>query len=188
MVPWVQIDGPGSLVDEVLPGGPDRSENGLGDIVLSTSYLFFPAQKGGAFFEVTGKVKLPTADEEKGLGSGETDYTVQGDLYKPVGTGTTLFGGIGYRWRGDSDTFELEDGALANLGLSHKFSDTTSGGVMVNYRQSASLTGDDPLEISPFVSFKNASKDWSVNLYGTVGLSDASPDAGVGISRKRSIR
>jgi hypothetical protein len=188
VVPWVQIDGPGSLVDEVLPGGLDAKENGLGDVVLSISYLFFPKEKGGAFYELTGKVKLPTADEEKGLGSGETDYTVQADVFKPVGDRTTLFAGAGYRVRGDSDFFELEDGWLANVGVSHKLSDATSTGLMVNYRQAASLTGDDPLEVTPFVSWKTASKDWSVNLYATFGLSDASPDNGVGISFKRSMR
>jgi len=189
MVPWVQIDGPGSLIadGEVIGTGLPAEESGMGDVVVSASYLFYPSTKGNPFFELTGKVKLGTADEEKGLGSGETDYTAQIDVYQPVGDGGTLFLTAGYRWRGSPDAFELNDGMIGSVGASFKLSDATSAGLVFDYREAATDTGDDPMQITPFISWKSAN-DWGVQLYGSVGLSDGSPDTGVGIQLKRTFK
>ena len=181
----MQIDGPGNGED--LGTGISAEESGMGDVSLSASYLFFPSTKGNPFFELTGKVKLGTADETKGLGSGEADYTAQVDIYQPVGDGGTLFLTAGYRWRGSPDAYELNDGMIGSLGASFKLTVATSAGLVFDYRQAATDTGDDPMQITPFISWKSAD-DWGVQLYGSVGLSDGSPDSGVGIQLKRTFK
>ena len=113
-----------------------------------------------------------TADEEKGLGTGETDYTAQVDVFQPVGEGHILFLTAGYRWRGSPDAYELNDGMIGSVGASFKVSDQTSAGLVFDWREAATETGDDPMQLTPFISWK-AADDWGVQLYGSAGFSDA---------------
>ncbi|MFO1435526.1 MAG: hypothetical protein U1F34_03880 [Gammaproteobacteria bacterium] len=91
-VPWLQITGPNSVagggdsITVVNPGSRSTTrttESGLGDVVGSLSYLF---TLGGQLpdLQVTGKIKFPTADENKGLGTGSYDYTILGELFQDV--------------------------------------------------------------------------------------------------------
>lgn len=181
---WLSIDGPGSLIaDGEVVAGANTSESGVGDTNVSVAYLIYPWFEGGPFFELTGKIKVPTADETKGLGTGEVDYTGMVSIYQVI-SDLTLFADAGYRVRGSSDLYELEDGFVGSVGASLKFSPEVSAGLMYNYRQAATATGDDPMDVMPYITFK-PSEFWSINAYGTFGLSDSSPDSGVGISLKR---
>lgn len=191
-VPYIRIEGPGNVVGGtdggivVGPGGGGKtSQSGLGDIVVSGSYLFYPLSEGMPFMELTGKVKIPTADEDKGLGTGKVDYTIQGDLYQPFGA-FTIFGGIGYRVRGEPAGFNLGNSFLASVGGAYKVSDIWSGGLMFDYREAATKTSDDRLELTPYVAIK-PSTEWTLSLYASFGMSDASADTGGGLSVRRNF-
>jgi hypothetical protein len=192
-VPYIAIEGPGAVV-----GGEDggvvvkskgtakttvATESGLGDVVLQGTYNLYPADPHGLFLELSGKVKLPTADESKGLGTGQADYTAQLDAFFSRGP-FTPFGMVGYRFRGSSTVLPLKDGVVASAGLSARASNILSAGVSYDYRQAATATTSAVSEVSPFVIFKPA-KPWSIDFYGTIGFSTASPDAGGGLQLKR---
>ncbi len=49
-------------------------ESGIGDLGIGAKWQFLESSAMGARHALVPSVKLPTADEEKGLGSGETDY------------------------------------------------------------------------------------------------------------------
>ena len=129
--------------------------------------------------DLTGTVKLPTADEDKGLGTGETDYGVALDMYRAVG-GTMVFGGAGYTVLGDNEYIALDNVANANLGFSRNVGGG-SAGVMYDWRQAASDTADDRSELTGFYSMRTGGRD-KVQVYATAGLSDGSPDWGAGVS------
>src|SRR5690606_24082214 len=83
-VPYVHIDGPGAVVAGdgggvvVGPGtGVSTSASGLGDVVGAVSYLIRPSSPYIPFIELAARVKAPTANEDKGLGTGEFDTTLQ---------------------------------------------------------------------------------------------------------------
>lgn len=185
-IPWLEVEGGSLIADgEVVPGATG-SASGLGDINLSVAYLFYPKTKEGAFFEVAGKVKVPTADEADGLGTGETDYTATFSVFQPVDQ-ALLFADLGYRVRGSSDLYDFQDGFIASAGLSWKFTDRVTGGVMYSFRESATGTSDDPADVMPYVTLKSRG-GWSLNAYGTFGQSDSSPDNGFGISLKQKFK
>lgn len=186
-VPYISIKGPGGVI-----GGPDgpivigpggaggtSTESGLGDVVVRATYTFVPSTSDGAYFEVTGKVKIPTANENKGLGTGEADYFVQGDIFKTIGN-LTPFATIGYRIAGDPAGFDLNNTFYGSLGLGYKLSPQTSIGAIVDYREKTSDLSEKRLEAVPYAVFK-LGKSASLNLYGVVGFSDGSPDAGGGL-------
>ena len=186
-VPYIRIDGPGDVVggaDSGLIVGRDAvgrsDEGGLGDIVASLSYAFFPERPSLPLVELTGRIKLPTADEDDGLGTGKADYSLQVDVAKQWGDLST-FGTLGYRVLGDPSGLELEDGLLGSLGFSYRLSGRISTGVAYDIRQASVSGTDDAQELVPFASYR-----WSESIrlgaYGVFGLSESSPDTGLGFS------
>jgi hypothetical protein len=197
-VPWVQIDGAGTVVGAgdggvVIgnprqnpgggPGGSDdelmaTTESGLGDIWLSATYAVEAVPSDLFYLDLGAKVKLPTADEAKNLGTGETDYTLQADLFKPVGNATPFLT-LAYKIKGESSDFELDDVMFVSVGSDFTVSPNTHVGLSLDFQESATSTSDDSLELFGYVS-QSLSSNWSFMLYGYSGLEDGSPDYGVG--------
>ena len=106
-VPYLSVRAPSGTViidpgGEPLPGsGARTTESGLGDIIGSvTLYDVINNRDLGIALDITGKIEFGTADENKGLGTGEHDYSVQADFYKFFGQ-LTLLGSAGYEVPGD---------------------------------------------------------------------------------------
>ena len=83
-VPFIRITGPGYVTGaEADPAGSGdtatTTESGMGDILTSASYTLIPYQIEKLSIDLTAKIKLPTADESRGLGTGEIDYYLQAD-------------------------------------------------------------------------------------------------------------
>jgi len=153
------------------------SASGIGDLRLSATYAFDTGMPLG--IDLTGNVKIPTADEDKGLGTGATDYGLALDLYRDF-DGTMLFGGVGYQILGETDYVATNDVFGANLGVTHALAVGTIG-MAYDWREAASETADDRSELTGFYTLKmdDATK-WQ--FYATKGLSDGSPDWGGGIT------
>lgn len=191
-VPYISVRAPEGTVFDTggspVPGsGEMTTESGLGDIIAgATIYDVVTNERLGLAVDLTGKIKFGTADEDKGLGTGENDYTVQADAFKFIDE-LTLVGSLGYTLRGDPDDVDLDDVLLASFGGTYNFSPDVRGGLFFDYRESA-ISGDDNIrEFSGFVS-RRVSDDWRVQVYALAGLSDSSPDLGGGIRVKRMVR
>jgi hypothetical protein len=185
VVPYVRITGPGNVVgagaDRVtLPGAPAarRTESGLGDIVASAFYNVMNERTGAFGLDLGAKVKLGTADETKGLGTGENDYSLQADVFKPLGS-LTAFGSLGHRWYGDPPGVDLRNVFYASVGASYRQSADTSFGLAYDFRPSITSTGGRISEATAFVSHR-ISRDVKLQLYGIKGFSTGSPDFGLG--------
>ncbi len=182
-VPYLRIKGPGVVVGGGGGGVQQTSrtivttESGLGDVVGSLTYTidFEPYE---TYVDLTGKVKFPTADEDEGLGTGETDYTASVDVTKMIGD-AYVFGGVGRKFVGESQRFELDDIWMANFGGGYQITPKTGIGASYDFRQ-ASGSGENPSEATAFVSYK-LTDHVNVQAYGVVGFSDGSPDSGVGL-------
>jgi len=190
-VPWLRVTGPANVIGAgadrvVVPGASTgrRTESGLGDIVLSGFYNLMDERKGGLGLDVGAKVKLPTADDTKGLGTGELDYAAQLDFFRPFDTTTTLFGSIGYRVYGDPAGITLKDVFYASIGASYRMSQQQSVGVAYDYRPAIVNGGGKVSEATLFFS-NRLSPEWKLQLYGVIGFADASPDAGIGALLER---
>ena len=197
-VPWMRVDGDANVVpglgsiENTNPRGRGRGNNapnpdptapttgttsGIGDLRLSATYAI-PVE-GNWGVDLTGNVKLATADEDKGLGTGANDYGAAVDVFRDF-DGTTVFGGVSYTVLGDSDYIDVDSVAGANAGVSRKLG-SNSLGVMYDWRQAASDGADDRSEITGFFSVP-AGDSGKVQLYASKGLSDGSPDWGAGVN------
>jgi hypothetical protein len=184
-VPYLEIEGPGD------PSAPDRPLDasriaGMGDATLSFTYLL-DAHEGLnlSFLEVTGKIKVPTSRRPKGLGTGAPDYSIQADAFRSFGSWTP-FGMLGYRWRGETELVQPRDGWLAAAGLEYEAREWLTLGAAFDYREEAFAGAGDERELSPFLVLR-PSDGWSVSLFGLIGLSDGSPDAGGGMDVSRTF-
>ena len=184
-VPYIRIDGPGNVVgagtDRVTLSGASagrRSESGLGDIVLGAFYSVLSEQRAAVGLDVGAKLKLGTADEKKGLGTGKEDWSVQADLFKPLGA-LTLFGSLGYRWYGDPAGVDLDNVLYWALGGAYRLSADASAGLAYDYRPAITRGGGEISEITGFVT-KRLSREWKLQPYLVLGFGKASPDWGAG--------
>jgi hypothetical protein len=180
-LPYLRISGPAYVVPDLGQVGGLRpvstTESGLGDLVLSGSYAL-PTAANRPAFDLTAKVKLGTADEARGLGTGENDVYVQGDVYQVYGD-IAPFATLGYRFLGDPSGFRLKDGFYASAGVSYRWSEPTRVGAILDWRQRAVSGGDAAMELTAFVTHR-VDERWRVQVYAVKGFSDASPDAGLG--------
>ena len=117
-VPYLSVRAPlGTTLGpygEPLPGsGEITTESGLGDVTASlTLFDAFYSPDLAFAIDLTGAVKFGTADVDKGLGTGEQDFTIRADLYKFFEQ-FTLLTSLGYKLRGDPAGIDLDDEPFA---------------------------------------------------------------------------
>lgn len=193
-VPYVRIRAPsgGNLVGVDALGRPiydgagtKTSQEGLGDVVASYSHSLFARPVNGFLLDLSGKVKLGTADVGKGLGTGENDYTVLADVYYLAGAWTP-FATVSYRFTGDPAGRDLKNVWGGTLGLGYKQSADNSLGLMWDSRQASSAT---------VVASNEATAYWvrkfgggmKLQAYAVKGFSDGSADWGLGAMFSKSF-
>ena len=182
-VPYVSITGPGNISPGIgkFKGSTTTrksTESGLGDIVAAATYNLYNGNNGGPAIDITGKVKFGTADDKKGLGTGENDYIGQVDLYQSFGDFTAL-GSIGYRVYGDTNSAQLDNVFFGSIGGSYKVARSTSTGVIYDYRPAITSNGSVISEATAFVNHK-ISDHWKAQGYLVKGFANGSPDYSVG--------
>lgn len=155
-------------------------ESGLGDVAASITYSAIANEDIGLYLDITVRVKFGTADEDKGLGSGENDYGLHVDIDKDVGN-FTLSLGAGYTFIGSPSGFDYRDVVSASTGVSYRFSDAFSVNTFVSYRQAVRAGAPNQLDVAPGLSYRLTDTQ-RMNAYLLFGLDDGSPDVGAGIA------
>jgi len=183
-IPYLRVTGEGDVIPGIGKTNRGRrgetTESGIGDTVLAATYsaLTEPQSKFG--LDLTGKLKLPTGDENRGLGTGSVDETLQAELYKSIDR-FTVFGTFGYTFFGHSDVVELQNAAHAEVGASTRVNPTDSVGASLYGRQAVVEGGEPQRELTVFWN-RRVAKAQRLQAYFLVGLADGSPDVGIGAS------
>jgi hypothetical protein len=181
-IPWLTIKGPAAITGT---GGAARptaaSESGLGDILTSATYQF--GEVGPVNLAFTGRIKFPTADETKGLGTGETDFYGQFDFYRTYGD-FTPFASVGYRVLGDSAIYQLHDGVYASAGAHFRISSATVWTAAFNWGRPI-INGGDPSTDLTLAITHDLDARWQLSGYALKGFTDASPNYGAGLQINR---
>jgi len=183
-VPYLRVTGQGDVIPGVGRTGRgqrgETTESGIGDTVLAATYgvLYEPQSKFG--LDLTAKLKLPTGDENRGLGTGSVDETLQAELYKSIDR-FTVFGTFGYTFFGRSDVVELKNAAHAEVGASTRLNATDSVGASL-YGRERVVEGGSPQRELTFFWNRRVAKAQRLQAYFLLGLADGSPDVGLGVS------
>lgn len=181
-IPYVYVKGPGSVVPGdggAIPGGPAgpvASADGIGDLSLSAGYSI--PLGSSTFFDLTGRVKVPTASESKNLGTGTTDVTAEAGVTRVFAPFSANLRG-GRRFNGSSARFPLRDVWQAGAGLYYQAGDLTLG-ADYDWREASLPTASDRSELTGSLTYKLTP---AVRLqgYGYTGFTNGSPDLGGGL-------
>jgi hypothetical protein len=105
-VPFISIrsDQPVTFTGgEIVPGNPGGkggsgavTESGLGDVIAQDEYDLLQGGAWKPWVSALAWVKIPTADDRRGLGTGEFDYGPGAALTQPIGGGLSLMADARY--------------------------------------------------------------------------------------------
>lgn len=186
-LPWMRIEGASNVIGGG-DGGPiivdpdgvtEVTREGWGDLSLGAAYTLPSSMTGAWEVDLSGRVKLPTSDEDEGLSTGETDYSVGAEASYPLGAWTPFFG-VGYRMPGDPEGIDLDNSFSASVGTSYTLTERSVLIFSYDYAQATSDAVEDAHELFAGYSGPVAGRvNWTI--YGIAGLSDGSPDAEGGV-------
>jgi outer membrane protein OmpA-like peptidoglycan-associated protein len=106
-----------------LPFAGTNAENphwqvGFGDIKVGAKYKLLDDYRSDQVgLAVKAYVKLPTADEQKGLGTGKTSYGADLILSKSLNRAADIHASIGYEINSDPDNLKIGDAFKWGVGL-----------------------------------------------------------------------
>jgi len=185
-VPWISITGPGSVIDGTAVGAPrpERTESGLGDILGNIAWTR-RVHPSGTALELSGMIKLPTADEDRFMGTGKTDYTLQAMVIQPAGRAYFTASG-GRRFNGEGERFPMNDAWKATLGAGYRITDETALGAIWDWRAAQTAQGEAMSMASAYASHKLPG-GWSAQAYAATGFTDGAPDLAVGFQISKSL-
>ncbi|ASK89007.1 DUF3187 family protein [Sphingorhabdus sp. SMR4y] len=155
---------------------------GIGDLSLNAAYQL---PVSGVNATVGASVKLPTASQEKGLGTGQVDYGVSGQLSKKMGA-VVPFVGAGYTIVGEPDEFETRNRLSGTAGSHVLLGESSALTASYSYEQSATTGIGDSQSLNMGFG-TNLTRSVRIGVDGAVGLSDAAPDTRVGLKLRVGI-
>lgn len=98
-----------------------------------TFYDVFYDRQLDLVVDITARIKFATADEDKGLGTGKHDYSIQTNIYHYFEQ-FYLAESIGYKVRGDLSDLDLNNSWFASVAGNYKFTAQTRAGIGYDYR------------------------------------------------------
>lgn len=168
--------------DGVAIPGTGGTQEGFGDIVLAAGATLWSTRD--LSIDGVAKLKLPTADPGKELGTGKTDWSMQVDGVQRVGP-VSVLATVGWKKYGDPDGVDFRNPLFASLGFSWRLSAVTSVGLYHDWRERLRPRGSEVSEATAYVTVR-LDPAWKLQLYGVKGFSDASPDFGAGLMVSRT--
>ena len=177
-IPYLRITGPSTILT-AQNQAPIVDTDGFGDITSRGAYTLLPVAAWMPYIDLIGRVKYPTANHAKGLGTGKFDFGFESEAAWSLDR-FTPFVSVGYRFLGSPSGTNLRDVVLASAGSFYRLIDPLWLGLFLDFRDAASATNGTRLELVPFVSWR-LDEHWSVDGYASAGLAKGSPDAGVGL-------
>ena len=161
-------------------GSSGSSVSGLGDIILRLGAVALAEDAQLPQLRPSLVVKCPTADAAAGLGTGEFDVGLGIEASKWFGN-WQLIGESFYTYQGKAAGFDLKDYFSYTAAVGHQLTDTLKPMLLLKGATAPSAASGDLLEA-------RARLIWSLNgttsldLYGSRGITGASPDYGGGLS------
>jgi long-subunit fatty acid transport protein len=160
--------------------GSSSDVAGLGDIILRLGVIAL--SEGTAFPQIRPSlfVKFPSANKSDGLGTGEFDAGVGFELTKWFGEVHLTGEGL-YTYQGKADGFGLKNYFSYTGGIGYQLTENIEPMVMVNGATAPSDYSSELLELRARLIWSLTHKI-SLDLYGSKGLADSSPEYGGGIA------
>ncbi len=163
---YLQLSGPYADVG----GRAERAVAGLGDTYFTTGWRTWGAQR---LWQWRTKLKFPTADQKKGLGSGGVDGEVAALVYQRASTAWLHLEG-GRRFRQDPADLGLRDNWRLASGVFYPLTDSLKGGLQYGWRQATTTEAEPARQLTVYLS-RHLSRGQKLTLYTVRGFTEATP-------------
>lgn len=184
-VPYISLEGPGTLVAGTVAGNNGtarRSEQGLGDMVATyTADIVGGVQTKGFALSATGLVKIASGNEDRGLGTGKTDYGIQTDLAYRFNNGFGLTAVLGRQYYGDTPELPLLNGNYGIVGVNFPLGKSLYVNLTTSQRDEL-LAGTEKRKERAISAVYALNTSAALQFGYTKGRSTASPDDVVSVS------
>ncbi len=165
--------------------GGDASESGLSDTLISGKYRFLDETTDSVGIAVSCGVKVATADEDKGLGSGEMDFGLNAILSKVFGDTTGTFN-LGYTVLGEPEGASYDNIVSYGAEVVHPVGVDSEIGIAI----AGKTAPVDALDNSLIASI-GAKKDVNgMEVFGSIGKGfndDDDPDYAIQIGVRKEL-
>jgi hypothetical protein len=158
--------------------GASSSRGGLGDVSVTLGYSLPLGE--ATFFDLSSRVKLPTASTAKRLGTGKVDVTFGGNLVQEFGD-LSLSAGARYRLLGKPAGSTLRNTWGAGAGMSYRLPGGTIVGADYDWRESARIGRGSSSEVTGWVNF-GLTRKVRMQLFASTGLNERSTNFAGGLS------
>ncbi len=154
------------------------TETGIGDTLLQGRYYVLDERGLLPTVALTARVKFPTADASRGLGTGEFDEKFGVQLSKNLSSQWVGFADVGYTFVGSPPGVALRNQWNYDIGLGYAVTPNLLGSVYYEY-WTAVVSGLQPPQDLYFDLSYKATQMFRLNAGFLVGLSAGAPDYGV---------
>ncbi|MBU2743269.1 hypothetical protein HAQ01_07075 [Acidithiobacillus thiooxidans] len=188
-VPYLSVSGlpngaslsGGSVVSRKGASTQTHSASGIGDVWLSAHYTAL--QSSGLMPAIVpfAKIKFGTASASQGLGTGRNDYEIGMGLDETIGTRIFPFAHIAYRFVGNPPGYNLQNIWTYNIGSSYLVDEHNVLTGMFDGAQSEQPGYSGPADLVVAWNYNVTHAGSGFQLYFDKGLSNGSPDFGIGI-------
>jgi hypothetical protein len=148
---------------------------GLGDIILRGRYYIVEEKDYVPLIALTARMKLPTANEKLGLGTGAFDHGYGVEMSEMIGDKWIAFLDGGYNFIGDPDGLELRNQHWYDVGAGYYVTKDLLTSVYFDEYRSL-VSGLQNIRDVFFAMNYRASSAWRFNGGVALGLSDGAPD------------
>ena len=155
--------------------GQKVTTSGLGDIILRGRYYLVEEKGWVPLIAITGRLKLPTADESRGLGTGKMDEGVGAEVSKLWGGNWVTFLDGGFNIIGRPEGRNLRNQWWYDVGGGYYFTKDLLASVYFEEYRSL-VSGAQNIRDVFFGMNYRASSEWRFNGGLAVGLSNGAPD------------
>lgn len=151
------------------------TESGLGDLVLRGRYYVLDERGLIPTVALTARVKFPTADRDRGLGTGEFDQGLGTEVSKMLTEKWIGLFDLGYTFIGDPPGVDLRNQWNYDVGVGYYFTKALLGTVYYEEWSSVISGFSNPRDLLFAVSY-TATPVFRLNASIARGLSNGAPD------------
>jgi len=170
----------GSLAGIILASEENRSQSGLGNISLKSGYIILEEGAVAPQVKPILYVEFPTADKDKGLGTGEFVTGLGVAVDKWFGNWQAYLEGT-YNFQGSSDLYALKDFFCYEAGMGYQVTDRFLSNLALLGATKPVEGATDLLEARVKMAYRLSAKS-RIEGYLAAGLTDGSPDFGTGVA------
>ncbi|HMS84705.1 MAG TPA: transporter [Nitrospira sp.] len=161
------------------PLSSTTTDSGLGDIILRGRYYLIEESTILPLVALTGRIKFPTADADRGLGTGEFDEGVGVELTKSFFDRWQAFLDGGYIFIGDAPDTNFNNRWWYDIGLGYDITDTLHVSLLYEEYRTLVNTVNNARDVLALANYVVTDR---VRVTGSAlaGLSNGAPNYGLG--------